>query len=469
MHRFVGGADANMYETTSITSPGRPTLFDQKRIPKPFEVKEMNKIDDIPGTKAHNKWNNFATKPQFDAARDLPESVPKKASQSRNVPDRQLMVNDIDGAQYSTGGGMESTNRCLDPLQPEYNLPSFTVPMNMFHAPSIAEARDVLAVDDIPGTRPNVGRRTGGRPTRDPLKTTDIDGARADYNGFNQVRDRFEIALNKSRNFGGTASPVGMTHEDYTPVTFPSPPKFADRTTRRSNVVQPVYEINGITIEDDKHTKPRRNPAYVNGGTFSLSTQDIPGATSTNSPYKKERREVRNIMNTSDVPGAQADTVVHSMVSERLTCPLFPVYKSLDDGSPVPHPVAPLLASDQVTAPSIRLLQKREEELKQSLKASPLNSPIVTGRLSQSSSHQSPLNSNPVSARGGFFSPVRADVRTDSTESADSPFTNVPRLRLAVSSGPNTARSGGARSTGRVSAAELSRRSDIDDVRNLPQ
>ena len=69
-----------MYTTTSVTSPGRPTLHNSKAltvVDKPFEIKQINKIDDIPGTKTFNKWNKFSTKPQFNAAVDLPESVPR--------------------------------------------------------------------------------------------------------------------------------------------------------------------------------------------------------------------------------------------------------------------------------------------------------------------------------------------------------------------------------------------------------
>ena len=267
MHRFTGGDDVNMYTTTSITSPGRPTLSDSKALKltdKPFALKIINKIDDIPGTQTSIKWNKFATKPQFNAAVDLPESVPRRPPQTRNVPDRQLMIEDIDGAQYSATGGMDRTTRQVDPLQPNYKLPSYVEPLALFDVPTLRAPRDVLKVDDIDGTRPSMFKRTAHRETRDPLNTKDIDGAQADYNGFKSLRGRFEVSLNKSRNFGGSASPVGMNQEDYQPITFPSPLKFADRTTRRSDPVQPIYDINGVTVQDDvRYTKPRRNPKFV--------------------------------------------------------------------------------------------------------------------------------------------------------------------------------------------------------------
>jgi hypothetical protein len=570
MHRFTGGDDVNMYTTTSVTSPGRPTLHNSKAltvVDKPFEIKQINKIDDIPGTKTFNKWNKFSTKPQFNAAVDLPESVPRAAPKTRNVPDRQLMITDIDGAQYSASGGMDRTNRCVDPLQPHYKIPSFIAPLELHEAPAgmcvcvcgglcfslslslslslspilppwlpppAAQKiyRDVLKTDDIDGARSNMFARTEGRATRDVLSIADIDGAQADYNGFKSVRTRFEVALNKSKNFGGVAAPVGMTQDDYQPITFPSPLKFSERTTRRSDPVQPVYEVNGLTIQDDhRYTKPKKNPNFVEAGTYSLTTQDIPGATSTNSPNKKERREVRNIMNTSDVQGAQADTVIKSMVTDRFTCPLFPVYKSLDDGTPVPHLVSSLLKKEVVKDPSIRLKKMYETEaLKQAAAvaaraaAAAATAASATGTASgltvgtglastgtaaarsganvmspKGGSHsptpqsytpeRSPINTSRTGdSHGGFFSPVRSSDASDinnqfgSSTVALNAQENVPRLSInagdGINSGKSTARASGGRhrrgsggsgsSTGRASAAQLSRRDDIDSVRNLP-
>ncbi len=258
---------------------------------------------------------------------------------------------------------MERTNRHVDPLQPEYHLPSFKAATNTLDFPSLSKARDIMNVSDIPGAKPNSLGQLKNRSSRDALYVADIDGAQADYHGFHSTRARFEISLNKSPNFAGNAQPKGMKQEDYQPLTFESAPKFYERTNRRTDPVQPVYEVHGLTVTDDARSKPKKPRAYVAAGTFSLTTQDILGATSTNSPSKRERREIRDIMNTMDVLGAQADTVVHSIVSDRVTCPLFPVYQSLDDGSPMQAVIKPLLTASEVKHPSIRLLKMHTEEL----------------------------------------------------------------------------------------------------------
>ena len=470
-----------MYTTTSITSPGRPTLYNAKQLPKPYEVKIINRIDDIPGTAAIHKFAKFATRPQFNAAVDLPESVPKVQSKTRNVVDRQLMISDIDGAQYSAIGGMDRTTRMVDPLQPEYQLASFKAPMELFEAKSLSPPRNIMNIEDIPGTSSNMFQRTGHRPTRDPLLVDDIDGAKADYNGFKSVRGRFEIALNSSKNFNGEIAPVGMTHDHYKPITFESSLKFAERTTRRSNPVQPVYEVNGIVIQDNEKTKPTKAKKYIEEGTFSLSTQDIVGATSTNSPKKRERTGVRDIMITSDVPGAQADTVVHSIVSDRDTCPLFPVYQSLDSGEPLHPVVKPLLDKSQMNHPSLRLLQRRKE-LTQKLEASTLNNDSTVGGSNPASGSNTPKGNQEI-PQSPFYSPINSSRSRGSNKGGNnndnnnnqgfySPVRSVHNAQNVPTLALDSARSGGRSSRSvprseRETSAQVTRREEIEAVRGL--
>ena len=494
MHSLLGLADpdgSHMYTTTSITSSGRPTLYNAKQLSKPFEEKQTNRIDDISGSASVHKFAKFSTRPQFNAALDLPESVPKVHSKTRNVVDRQLMISDIDGAQYSAIGGMERTTRMVDPLQPEYKLPSFKAPMELFEAKSLPPPRNIMNINDIDGTRPNMFLRTGCRATRDPLLTDDIDGAKADFNGFKSVRARFEVALNTSKNLKGEIAPVGMTHDHYKPITFASSLKFAERTTRRSNPVQPVYEVNGIIIQDNEATKPKKGKPFIEQGTFSLTTQDIVGATSANSPSKRERTGVRDIMITSDVLGAQADTVVHSIVSDRDTCPLFPVYQSLDDGSPLQPVLKPLLDKSHMNHPSLRLLQRLKEvnaqlqasklsngsgsdtpkglslnnsapEVSQSPFYSPINSSRSRGSKngnSNSNSNNNNNNNNNNNSQQDMYSPVR----TDSIAAKGAWSDSVPPLNTNYAM--ESARSGGR--SGRRTSALVSRREEIDAVRSL--
>ena len=47
--------------------------------------------------------------------------------------------------------------------------------------------------------------------------------------------------------------------------------------------------------------------------------------------------------NTNTIKGAQADTVIKSIKTLRMTCPQMPVYKDLDYGDPLPPLVTPLI------------------------------------------------------------------------------------------------------------------------------
>lgn len=123
--------------------------------------------------------------------------------------------------------------------------------------------------------------------------------------------------------------------------------RFQDRCVRDTNLMDPVYKVNGIEIKDEVKSKPKPLKQFIPDN-HQLHTRDIDGA------YPgwghRPRREIRNIMNTLDVPGAQADTIVHSMKSDRVTNPLTPVYASLD-GAPLSS-IAPLMPASFVDKPT---------------------------------------------------------------------------------------------------------------------
>jgi len=124
--------------------------------------------------------------------------------------------------------------------------------------------------------------------------------------------------------------------------------RFQDRCVRDTDLMDPVYHVNGIEIRDEAKSKPKPLKNFIPDNNL-LGTRDIDGA------YpcwgQRERREVRNIMSTMDIPGAQADTIVHSMKSDRVTDPLTPVYASLD-GAPLLPLVVPLMPASFVQKPT---------------------------------------------------------------------------------------------------------------------
>lgn len=124
-----------------------------------------------------------------------------------------------------------------------------------------------------------------------------------------------------------------------------------DRTNRVTNNMDPTYVVNGMLIVDDKYSKPRPSKAYIEDNHL-LRTDDILGATS--GWVKVPRTEIRNINNTMDIQGAQADTIKHSIITMRQSNPLNPVYQSLDDGAPV-HPLnQSLIPAEMIRKPTWR-------------------------------------------------------------------------------------------------------------------
>ena len=215
--------------------------------------------------------------------------------------------------------------------------------------------------------------------------------------------------------------------------------RFSDRTNRHTNPAAPAYFINGIKVEDDPvHTKPKALKSFIPGGTFSLYTQDVPGATAENNPKHKPRTEVRNIMNTQDVEGAQADTVQHSIRSDRVTCPLFPVYKSLDDGSALAPSVNALMPKEHTSIPNLRTHAKNVERVNTSNLA-------TTGAMTMQ-----PMNSAPQSARQSAPTSQPISARSNNNNN------NVPQLDLGNMSA-------------REKKAAIAKNEEIRSVRDLPQ
>lgn len=99
--------------------------------------------------------------------------------------------------------------------------------------------------------------------------------------------------------------------------------------------------------DDPVKSRPRALPKAKYGPFNPLTTADIEGATpgwrplpQVNPPLEA-RRHFRNTNFMGDIPGAQADTLKHSICTERQVNPLDPVYASLD-GELLTSPQTPL-------------------------------------------------------------------------------------------------------------------------------
>lgn len=214
------------------------------------------------------------------------------------------------------------TNRRVNPLEPEYILPSY-VP-----APNVCPkfTRDSYDVSDIEGTKSRPLYRFAERKNH---FIDDIEGAQCGWKPRHSQARHNAPPLDHCLNVGD------ITGGDF-------------RTRRTTNPLTPSYRVNGMDIADDPvASRPRSLPKARDGPFYPLTTVDIEGAQpgwrpmpQVNPPLET-RRHFRNTNFVGDIPGAQADTVEHSICTDRHINPLYPLYASLD-GEPLENPQTPL-------------------------------------------------------------------------------------------------------------------------------
>jgi len=307
------------YTTLSIASLGPATLPKEEK--KQIRGRESNDVSDIEGTRTINKYEKYTNKPQFLNS-EVAGATSKVLSHSRNVPDRTLEIDDIDGTRFFIRNRFFRTQRKIDPLQPNYNLPSY-IPAEPVEPKFI---RDTLYHDDVDGSRTKPPRPF---QPRDTMGVNDIEGAQVNWKPRNE----------RVRSEGPPTDIMAIEGVNTRNI------RHQDRSSRLVNTLNPVYEFDGMIIEDDKYSKPRKPKPFIPENNL-LKTADITGATA--GWHTFTGKEVRNINFIADIKGAQADTIKHSIITTRSTHPLLPVYQALDDGEPLLPLNKPLIPASLV-------------------------------------------------------------------------------------------------------------------------
>ncbi|CAM9357670.1 unnamed protein product, partial [Laminaria digitata] len=306
---------------------------------------------------------------------DITGTASIRLHKDTNKPDRQLFHDDIDGSK-PRNKWLFRTTRCVNPLNPEYNLPSFVA------APAVDPkfTRNSYDVSDIDGTK--------SKPLF-PLKqrqnhlVEDIEGAQSGWRP-RHVRARHD------------AAPLDYTLNvsDITGGGF--------RTRRATNPLAPSYRVNGMDVADDPvKSKPRALPKARDSPFYPLTTLDIEGAQPgwrplpQMNPPLEARRHFRNTNYMGDIPGAQADTVKHSICTDRRVDPLNPVYTSLD-GEPLTNPQTPLYKEPACQEAEAQLSRIIAAEEVAAATASP-----ASNRSPEGAAGSAPTGSGVGFARGG--------------------------------------------------------------------
>jgi hypothetical protein len=162
------------YYSMSITSFG-PSVLPQKDKPQ-LETRKINDNADIEGaTRTTTLYEKYGNKTQFLQS-DIPGSMSKSLTHTRNCRDNSLYIDDIEGTRAKALNKMATTRRRVNPLEPEYPLPSY-IPVD-HHEPKFL--RHTMDITDIDGTATQPLKRQVYAP-RDSYRVDDIVGAQPNW------------------------------------------------------------------------------------------------------------------------------------------------------------------------------------------------------------------------------------------------------------------------------------------------
>ena len=260
---------------------------------------------------------------------DIEKTSPKQIiPEKTNKPNFNLSNKDIEGTE-PRGHHCFNTSRHVDPLNPDYPLPSchdkYPLPVPMF-------LRNTLDIRDIPGAT-----------TKKNLVYNESDHNYMDV--YRRNRDD-HILLSHKKLYKGNKYKF-YDAIDYRDVYINKP-----YSKRHTNPLEPKYKYDYHMTEVNKNVYNKTNGYSLVYGeiegnrpvVFSkynnerygkgMKTEDIPGAQpSTTSSYSKFELKYKHPLKYSaeDIVGAHHDTINKSISTKRNTNPLDPKYTYLGD------------------------------------------------------------------------------------------------------------------------------------------
>ena len=164
-------APDDLYFSMSIASFGSSTI---PLVTRERAVRITNQISDIEGaSRTATKYERYSNKPI--PVSDIPGSTSRPLTRTRNTIDNTLNVDDIEGARARVTDKMNMTRRRVNPLSPDYDLPSFE-PAKPYEPKFLRETMDF---SDIEGTKTRPLLRVAPRDNTN--RTDDILGSSSSY------------------------------------------------------------------------------------------------------------------------------------------------------------------------------------------------------------------------------------------------------------------------------------------------
>lgn len=146
---------------------GPSTIPKSNRFNDSMKLKETNKLSDIDGVRPKTFYDKAARENSWQKS-DIDGTVSLQLHWERNnTIDKCLLIDDIEGTRPKLKNSMLKTKRNINPLEPVYNLPTYTI----MEPPIIKKAiekeeiittttklniatRESNVIDDIIGSRP---------------------------------------------------------------------------------------------------------------------------------------------------------------------------------------------------------------------------------------------------------------------------------------------------------------------------
>lgn len=262
---------------------------------------------DIEGA-SPRRYGFYTQKPDFtNTNEDIEKSKPSPLYHYLDKSDYTLLTRDIEKAYPEKKRGNFVTSRHVNPLNPDYSLPS----PNINNFPPIEDKflRDSMNIDDIKGTHP---KRQHHKFIRDNMITFSFD-------------DVESLKKNNRRDLYDSM--------DYSDVA-----KKKTIWSRCVNPLDPLYDVRYYGGEnyiygEIEGSKPCSFSKYRIPSS-NLTTNDIEGAQADSLNYYHQWREKHNgnefNYSLPEIDKSQCDTKIRGIVTKRCLSPLDPNYQYLD-------------------------------------------------------------------------------------------------------------------------------------------
>jgi len=297
------------------------------------------KTNDIARCQPFYPWKAYLDKPNFQLRSDVPGSTsnPLHPNVTR-VKDLSLTTADIEWAQPKIT--RFNTNRCIDPLQPMYQLPS--CPQRP-PTPPRGNGQDSLDISDIEQSRPK--RVVPDRNyIRDPNDASDIEYTVPNYRRrcvrpIDPNARSTSLDVSDINAFPGRTSkprgtnPLDPTYEVSQVACTSLPTQWSEEVGR---VAQPGPTVE--VIGEVPQSKPRKLQWDNGEPFFNLLTEDVAGARPQRwvgaVPFNiydpAEKKPIISFHEPQDIPGTQVGSLRKGIVTMRNINPLQPRYTMLD-------------------------------------------------------------------------------------------------------------------------------------------